>query len=223
MRRVLLGCAAVLLVVGGGAGITAGGWLLTTFGPDGILKGSLGEIVPQPGSLAVVVDVERFDVAVSLPDGFAQTRLAVRPSAGDVVFLGAGPTSEVDVYLTGTAYTVAARTATGWETRFVPGDRTVDLPGPVAWWLAIDQGPEAGIVVPPQRPLTVVMAHPGGVASGPLAVGYEVLVPQAGGWSIGLLAAGSAAVLLGIGCAIVALLLGRRSGKHQRRGSHAAV
>jgi hypothetical protein len=223
MRRVLLALAAVVLLAAGGAGVAAGAWLTATFGTDGVLRGSLGQIVPEPASLATVVDIDRFDVAVSLPDGFSETRLVVRPSSADVVFVGAAPTTEVDVYLSGSPYTVAAREGAMWVTRAVPGDRSVVLPGPVAWWLAIDQAPEAAIVVPSQRPLTVVMAHPGGVPSGPLDVGYEVVVPQARAWAVGLIIAGAVSFLLGLTCVVLVFALGRRRGRHVRRGSHAAV
>lgn len=223
MRRLLLAVAALVLLAAGVAGVVAGAWLTATFGTDGVLRGSLGQIDPEPASLATVVDIDRFDVAVSLPDGFAETRLVVRPSSADVVFVGAATTSEVDVYLSGSPYTVAAKDGATWVTRAVPGDRSVGLPGPVAWWLAIDQAPEAAIVVPSLRPLTVVMAHPGGVPSGPLDVGYEVLVPQARAWSVGLIIAGAVSFGLGVTCAVLAVVLGRRRGRHVRRGSHAAV
>lgn len=223
IRRLLLAVLALLLLAGGGAAIVGGVWLLGTFGSDGVLRGSLGRIEPVPGTLATIVDVDRFAVDVSLPEGLSETRLSVRPVQGDVLFLGAAPTADLDSYLAGSPYTVAARTGTTWETREVPGERPVDLPGPAAWWLAIDQGPQPAISVPAERPLTIVVAHPGAQPTGPIDVSYEVLLPQARAWAIGLFVAGGVLVLLGLAAAVGAVLLGRRRGRHQRRGAHAAA
>lgn len=223
IRRILLALLALVLLAGGGATIAGGVWLLGTFGTEGVLRGSLGQIVPGDGSLATIVDVERFDVEVALPAGLTETRLAVQPAEGDVLFLGAGPTSDLDAYLSGSPYTVAARSGAEWTTRDVPGDRPADLPGPAPWWLAIDQGPQPSITVPTERPLTIVVAHPGAQPSGPVDVSYEVLMPQARAGAIALFVGGGVLILLGLAAGVGAVLVGRRRGRHQRRGAHAAA
>lgn len=223
IRRVLLAVVALVLLAAGAATIAGGVWLLGTFGSDGVLRGSLGRIDPVPGTLSTIVDIERFEVDVSLPDGLAETRLAVRPVAGDVLFLGAAPTPDLDAYLAGSPYTVAALSGSTWQTREVPGERPADLPGPAPWWLAIDQGPQPSISVPAERPLTVVVAHPGAQPTGAFDVSYEVLLPQARPASIALFAVGGVLLLLGVAAAVGAALVRGRRGRHARRGAHAAA
>ncbi len=204
-RQILLAVASVVLLAMGAAAATGAIWLLSTFGDDGRMSFAAGTITPQPGSSATIVDVERFGASIPYVGERGTTTLAV--STGDrgdptaVLFLGAAATQDVDAYLAGAPYTVAYRDPSvtgGWVTRAVPGQAVPVAPRGGLPWLAEDVGQRPDIEVPDQRPLTIVVMHPAGVATGPVGVSIDVTVPEAPRWGLGLAVAAGALVFAGL-------------------------
>jgi hypothetical protein len=223
LGRVVLGVAGVLLLL---AGIALGGaaaWASAVFGSDGVLRLDAGTITPAPGTIATVIDVDRFSATVPYVGGLGTTSLSVSSGdAGDpsdTMFIGAAGTPAVDAYLRGTPYSVAIREDDDWTVRGVPGASAPSFPREQALWIADDVGRRAAIQVPQERPLTVVLMHPSAIPSGQLALAVDFAVPGVTTW-VGWLLAG-AAVLLAAGAGLVVLAMRRPRGAG-RAPRHAA-
>lgn len=218
VMRVALGVAAVLLLL---AGLAAGGlavWASAVFGSDGALRVDAGTITPAPGTIATIVDVDRFSATVPYVGDLGTTSLSVTSGdagdASDTVFLGAARTPEVDAYLKGTPYSVAIREGDAWTVRAVPGAAVPPLPREQDLWITDDVGRRASIEVPQDRPLTLVLMHPSAVPGAQLALSVDVAVPAVATWVVwGLVAAG---VLIALGVLLLALAVSRRrtAGRH---------
>jgi hypothetical protein len=218
--RVVLGVAGVLLLL---AGLALGGlatWASAVFGSDGALRFEAGTITPAPGTLATIIDVERFSATVPYLGSLGTTRLSVTSGdAGDpsdTVFLGAAGTPAVDAYLKGTPYSVAIREGDAWSVREVPGAAVPLLPREQDLWITDDVGRRASIQVPTERPLTLVLMHPSAIPSGPLSLAVDFSVPGVTSWVVWLLV--GAGTLLVIGAVVLLLAVRRR----RSTGRHAA-
>jgi hypothetical protein len=216
--RVVLGVAGVLLLL---AGLAAGGlaaWASAVFGSDGALSLDAGTITPAPGTLATIVDVDRFSATVPYVGGLGTASLAVGSGdAGDpsdTVFLGAAGTPAVDAYLKGTPYSVAIREADTWTVREVPGASVPPLPRDQGLWITDDVGRRASIQVPQERPLTLVLMHPSAIPSGPLTLTVDFAVPGVTTWVTWLLAAAGLLLVLGTVLLLVAIRRRRSTGRH---------
>jgi len=220
VMRVVLGVAAALLLL---AGLAAGGlaaWASSVFGSDGALRFDAGTITPAPGTIATIVDVDRFSATVPYVGDLGTTSLSVTSGdagdASDTVFLGAAGTPAVDAYLKGTPYSVAIREGDAWTVRAVPGAAVPQRPREQDLWITDDVGRRASIAVPQERPLTLVIMHPSAIPSPQLALSVDVTVPAVTTWVVwGLVAAG---VLILMGALLLALALRRR----RTAGRHAA-
>lgn len=220
VMRVVLGVAAVLLLLAGLAAGGLAGWASSVFGSDGALRVDAGTITPAPGTIATIVDVDRFSATVPYVGDLGTTSLSVTSGdagdASDTVFLGAGSTLAVDAYLKGTPYSVALREGGEWTVRAVPGAAAPALPREQDLWITDDVGRRASIDVPQERPLTLVIMHPSAIPSAQLALSVDVTVPAVTTWvGWGLVAAG---VLIVLGVLLLALALRRR----RTAGRHAA-
>ncbi len=230
VKKVLLGAVAVLLLLAGAAAGAAALWVDAALGSEGRITIDAGTITPAPLSQATVFDVDRFGATVPVIGAFGNTTLAVssgeRGDPSDTLFIGAGPTADVDAYLKGSTYTVAIRQGDEWTTREVPGVTSAPLPGEQGFWLADDVGPRPSVAVPDQRPVTVVLMHPAGLPSGPLVVGIDFTVPDAGSWVRWLAIACAVLLLLGLVLLITAIRMNRGPGRHSggaaTTGKHAA-
>ncbi len=136
--RVVLGVGGVLLLLGGLAAGGAAAWTSAVFGSDGALRIDTGTITPAPGTIATLIDVERFGASVPYLGSLGRTSLSVTSGdtgdPSDTMFIGAAGTAAVDAYLRGTPYSVAIREGDDWTVRAVPGTSVPPLPrraGPV--------------------------------------------------------------------------------------------
>lgn len=220
VMKVLLGVAGVLLLL---AGLAAGGlaaWASAVLGSDGALRIDAGTITPAEGTIATIVDVDRFSATVPYIGGLGTTRLAVASGdAGDpsdTVFVGAAGTPAVDEYLRGTPYSVAIREDGAWTVRAVPGTAVPALPREQDLWITDDVGRRASIEVPQERPLTLVLMHPSAIPSERLVLTVDFTLPGVATWVVSLLVA--AGVLLGLGVVLLVLAVRRR----RSTGRHAA-
>jgi hypothetical protein len=223
--RVVLGVAGVLLLL---AGLVTGGvaaWASAVLGADGVLRYDAGTIIPAPGTIATIVDVERFDAAVPYVDALGTTSLSVasgeQGDPSDTLFLGAAETARVDAYVKGSAYSVGILDGGDWVVRDVPGTAALPLPGSQDIWIADDVGRRASIEVPQARPLTLVLMHPAGIPSGPLVLSVDFTVPDVDDWVARL--AVVAGVLLLLGALLVVIALRRRRGPGRHRSGPPAT
>lgn len=218
VMRVVLGVAGVLLLL---AGLAAGGlaaWGSAVFGSDGALRFDAGTITPLPGTVATIIDVDRFGATVPYVDSLGSTSLSVSSGGAgdpsDTMFVGAAGTSAVDGYLKGTPYSVALREGDSWTVREVPGVSVPTLPREQDLWLTDDVGRTASIQVPSDRPLTLVLMHPSAIPSGPLALTVDFTVPGVTTWVMWLLVAGGVLILLGAVLVAIAVRRRRSTGRH---------
>jgi hypothetical protein len=226
LGRVVLGTAGVLLLL---VSLVAGGvaaWASAVFGSDGVLRLDAGTITPAPGTIATVIDVDRFSATVPYVGDLGTTSLSVSSGdAGDpsdTMFVGAAGTPAVDAYLRGTPYSVAIREGDSWTVRAVPGASEPALPREQDLWITDDVGRRAAIQVPQERPLTLVLMHPSAIPSSQLALAVDFAVPGVMTWVAWLL--GGAAVLLVAGAVLLVLALRRprRAGRHAAGAAPAA-
>jgi hypothetical protein len=217
--RVLLGVVGVLLLLAGIATAGAAAWASSVFGADGVLRYDAGTITPAPGTIATIVDVDRFDATVPYIDALGTTSLSVtsdgRGDPSDTVFLGAADTARVDAYVRGTAYSVGIREGGEWTVRAVPGAARPELPRSQDLWITDDVGRRAAIEVPQARPLTLVLMHPSAIPSGPLVLSVDFTVPDVATWITWLLVVAAGLVLLGVILVVIAVRRRRGGGRHR--------
>lgn len=229
VKRVIVGFLAVLLIAAGLATGATAVWANQVFGSDGILAFDAGTITPDDGSGATIVDVDRFGATVPYLEEIGVTTLSVttgeRGDPSDTLFIGAGPTPDVDAYLKGTPYSVAIREGDSWVTRQVPGVSPAAPPRQQDLWLTNAVGSPAAIAIPDERPITLVVMHPAGLPSGPVTLSIDFTVPDAANYIAGLIAAAVILLLIGLILLFVAVRVLRKRGRHEfdpSAGAHAA-
>jgi hypothetical protein len=212
--RAVLGVVGVLLLIAGLAAGGAAAWASAVFGSDGALRSDAGTVTPVPGTIATIIDVDRFGATVPYVGALGRTSLSVTSGdtgdPSDTVFLGAARTPAVDAYLRGTPYSVAIREGDAWSVRAVPGTSLPALPREQDLWITDDVGRRASIEVPPERPLTLVLMHPSALPSSQLVLTVDVTLPAVTTWVVWLLVA--AAVLIALGVLLLLLSFRRRRG-----------
>jgi asparagine N-glycosylation enzyme membrane subunit Stt3 len=219
VKKILLGLlAAVLLLVGGALGAAAI-WAYSTFGSNGLMSFSAGTITPGPQAKSLLLDVDRFGATVPYLQDYGTTTLSASTlQSGDptqTLFLGAAPTPDVDAFVKGSPYAVAVRQGDSWTTRDVPGLAPPGLPTEQTFWLASGLGPRPSITVPTQRPLTLLIMHPSGLPTGPVAITIDFTVRNASTWIAGLAIASAGCLLLGIATLILLGRIRSHRGRHQ--------
>jgi len=216
--RAVLGVAGILLLL---AGLAAGGvaaWASAVFGSEGALRFDAGTIIPAPGSIATIVDVDRFSATVPYVGSLGSTSLSVGSGdAGDpsdTVFAGAAGTPAVDAYLRGTPYSVAFRDGDAWTVRAVPGAAIPALPREQDLWITEDVGRQATIQVPQERPITLVLMHPSAIPSEQFVLTVDFTVPGVMTWVGWLLVAAGVLLVAGLVLVLLALRRRRSTGRH---------
>ena len=219
IKRVLTAIVAVLLLIAGGALAAAAGWVHTAFDESGTMRFDAGTITPGPDARSTVIDVATFGATVPYIGEFGSTRLSVttgeRGDPSDVLFIGAASTDDVDAFVKGSPYAVALRIGSEWITKEVPGALIPPLPRDQPFWLAQEVGPNPGLVVPSDRPLTLLIMHPAGIPSGPLTLSIDFTIPLAARWSLGLAIAAGVLLIVGVVLLIVVARMRGRRGRHE--------
>lgn len=207
----------VVALVLGCLGLLAGTAFLGAAATLGVLQGTLRDddgFVMSGGeelsttSYAIAsesLETKLADGAEVVPDRLlGDTRLTVEPRGAGAVFVGIGPTDEVEAYLADVAHTVVVdfdSTGKGVEPvyRDVSGAAPVGLPEDAVPWTARASGPGAQDLrwAVEDGDWTVVVMNADATAgvAADVAVGAELPVT---GWAIGLMAAlGGLSVLVG--------------------------
>ena len=218
IKKILMGLLAVILLLAGGIAAAAAIWSYSTFGMDGQMSFDAGTISPGPVARSTILDVDRFGATVPYIGKYGTTTLSVsgeEPGDGTTtLFIGAAPTPEVDAYVKGTPYAVAFRDGDAWTTRDVPGTSPPALPRTQTFWTAQAVGARPAIVVPEERPLTLVLMHPSALPSGPLTLSIDFTVHNASRWITGLAIAAGVLLVLGIIALVMVFRVGGRKGRH---------
>ncbi len=219
IKRILIGLlAAVLLIAGGVAGACAI-WAYSTFGTNGRMSFDAGTITPGPTAKSTVLDVDKFGATVPYIGAYGTTSLSATTGLpgdpSETLFLGAAPTDQVDAFVKGTPYAVAIRAGSGWTTREVPGVGDPKLPRTQSFWTAQAVGAQPSIIVPEQRPLTLVIMHPSAIPSGPVTLSIDFTVQRAAQWITGLAIASAILLVLGVLALVLLFRMKGRKGRHQ--------
>ena len=219
VKRVLVAIVAVLLLLLGGALGAAAFWANGAFDDNGVMRFDAGTITPGTDARSTIVDVARFGATIPYIGDLGTTRLSVTTGESadpsNTLFIGAAATPDVDTFVKGSAYAVGIREGADWITREVPGALIPGLPRDQQFWLAQDVGRNPGIVVPSERPLTLLIMHPAGIPSGPLVLSIDFAIPQASQWVLGMAIASGVLLLVGLTLVFVVVRMRGRRGRHE--------
>ena len=219
IKRILVGLLAAVLLIAGGIAAAAAIWAYSTFGMKGLMSFDAGTITPGPTAASTILDIDKFGATVPYIGAYGATSLSVTTNqTGDpteTLFIGAARTSDVDVYVKGTPYAVAIRQGSEWTTREVPGVATPALPRTQTFWQAQAVGARPAIVVPEERPLTLVIMHPSGIPSGPVTLNIDFTVRNASQWITGLAIAAGILLVLGVLALVILFRMRGSRGRHQ--------
>ncbi|MEI6360612.1 MAG: hypothetical protein WCP95_00625 [Actinomycetes bacterium] len=219
IKRILVGLLAAVLLLAGGAAAAAAIWAYSTFGMNGLMSFDAGTIAPGSTAKSTILDIDKFGATVPYIGAYGTTTLSVTSDEpGDstqTLFIGAAKTEAVDGYVKGTPYAVAIRDGSEWTTRDVPGTGQPALPRTQTFWDVQAVGARPSIVVPDQRPLTLVVMHPSAIPSGPVTLSIDFTVRNASQWITGLAIASGILLLLGILALVVLFRMRGRKGRHQ--------
>ncbi len=219
VKRVLVAILAVLLLIMGGVLGAAAIWANSAFDENGVMRTDAGTIDPGANARSTIIDIDRFEASVPYIGELGTTRLTVMTGEGsdpsNTLFFGAAATSDVDTFVKGSAYAVGIRDGSEWVTREIPGALIPPLPRDQQFWLAQDVGRNPGIVVPSDRPLTLLVMHPSGVPSGPLTLSLDFAIPQIAKWVLGMAIAAVVLIIIAIILIIVVIRMRGRRGRHE--------
>jgi hypothetical protein len=219
IKRILVGLLAAVLLIAGGAAGAAAIWAYSTFGMSGLMSFDAGTISPGPSARSTILDIDKFGATVPYIGAYGTTTLSVSTGepgdSSETLFIGAAKTADVDAYVKGTPYAVAIREGTEWTTRDVPGVGEPELPRTQSIWTVQAVGARPAIVVPDERPLTLVVMHPSTIPSGPVSLSIDFTVKNASEWITGLAIASGILLLLGVLALVVLFRMRGHKGRHQ--------
>lgn len=145
------------------------------------------------------------------PSLLDKVRIRVTPtSPGSTLFVGIGPSRDVDRYLAGVSHTVISDFWTN-KTEVVNGATPASAPATQNFWVASDTGPGTRnlVWVPTDGSWTVVVMNADGRSGIDVGADLGARLPAVPWIAVGLLAAG--AVLLVGGSLLIAVAIRRRS------------
>ncbi|SES45160.1 DUF4389 domain-containing protein [Actinokineospora terrae] len=128
---------------------------------------------------------------VGVADAVGKTRITA--SGGQAVFLGVGPTADVERYLSGVAHTRVTSFGSGSAaTAEIPGGEPATGPGAEAFWIAATEGPGAQRLTwtPEAGQWTVVVMNADASAGVAVQATASATLPALPWLSLGLLVAG---------------------------------
>lgn len=207
-RVLLLILGTILIVVGLLIGLV-GGRLAAMVGPSGTAQHTVGKV--EGDGYALVANEFTINTGSSAIDGLGNFDVSAKSTTTNQLFMGIGPTKEVNEYLSGAARDVVSDVTDG-SSRVVPipGTRVPSDPTAQDFWLAQSQGQNPKVPLAKSGPdttlviMNVVPAKPVG-ATVALGMTSSSLFPL----SLGLLILGVLLFVLGV----FACVKGIRSGK----------
>jgi hypothetical protein len=217
-RIVLIVLGAVLLVIGALAAI-AGGVVMALFGSNNTLSSGVQHVTtPTRALVSPAASIEGASGAQTVL-GSVRLRFTATPTgAGQHLFLGIGPASSVDSYLTGVSHDVATNVTVApfhlTLTRY-GGTATPSPPGSQSFWVAEASGSHPTLTwTVTSGSYRVVAMNTDAAAPVAFAGGLDLTIPHVFAIGIGLLIGGIVFFLVGVVLVILGAL--DRSGPQPR-------
>ena len=211
-RRVVLIVLGILLLVIGALIAIAGGALMAFFGSDNTLSSGVQQVSTSTHALVSPADSIQGTSGAQTVFGSVRLRITATPTgARHLLFLGIGPASAVDRYLSGVSYDVATNVSvTPFHLTLARQGGTATPPPPESqsFWVAKASGNHPTLTwTVTSGSYRVVVMNTDAAAPVAFAGGLDLTIPHSFAIGIGLLIGGIVLILI----AIVLIVLGARS------------
>ena len=211
-RRVVLIVLGVLLYLIGALIAIAGGALMAFFGSNNTLSSGMQQVSTPTRALVSPADSIQGTSGAQTVIGSVRLRITATPTgAGHDLFLGIGPASAVDRYLSGVSYDVATNVSvTPFHLTLArqSGTATPSPPGSQSFWVAKASGNHPTLTwTVTSGSYRVVVMNTDAAAPVAFAGGLDLTIPHSFAIGIGLLIGGIVLILI----AIVLIVLGARA------------
>ena len=210
-RVVLFVLGGVLLVIGALAAI-AGGALMALFGSNDTLSSGVQQVSTPTRALVSPAGLIQGVSGAQTVVGSVRLRIRATPTgAGHLLFLGIGPASAVDRYLSGVSHDVATDVSvTPFHLTLARqgGTATPPPPGSQSFWVAKASGNHPALTwTVTSGSYRVVVMNTDAAAPVAFAGGLDLTIPHSFAIGIGLLIGGIVLIVI----AIVLIVLGARA------------
>src|SRR5215831_10289970 len=210
-RVVLIALGVVLLVIGALAAI-GGGALMALFGSNNTLGSGVQQVSTPTRALVSPADSVQGASGAQTVVGNVRLRLTATPAGtGHRLFLGIGPQSAVDRYLSGVGYDVATDVSVDpfhLTLARHAGTATPPPPGSQSFWVAKASGTHPTLTwTVTNGSYRVVVMNTDAAAPVAFAAGLDLTIPHSFAIGIGLLIGGIVLILI----AIALIVLGART------------
>jgi hypothetical protein len=211
-RRVVLIVLGVLLLVIGALAAIAGGALMALFGSNNTLSSGVQQVSTPTRALVSPADSIQGASGAQTVVGSVRLRITATPTgAGHLLFLGIGPASAVDRYLSGVSHDVATDVSvTPFHLTLARqgGTATPPPPGSQSFWVAKASGNHPTLTwTVTSGSYRVVVMNTDAAAPVAFAGGLDLTIPHSFAIGIGLLIGGIVLIVI----AIALIVLGARA------------
>ena len=216
-KRVVLIVLGVLLLVIGALAAIAGGALMALFGSNDTLSSGVQQVSTPTRALVSPAGSIQGASGAQTVVGSVRLRITATPTgAGHLLFLGIGPASAVDRYLSGVSHDVATDVSvTPFHLTLARHGGTATPPPPESqsFWVAKASGNHPTLTwTVTSGSYRVVVMNTDAAAPVAFAGGLDLTIPHSFAFGIGLLIGGIVLILI----AIVLIVLGARARPQSR-------
>ena len=216
-RRVVLFVLGGLLLVIGVLAAIGGGALMALFGSNNTLSSGVQQVSTPTRALVSEAGSIQGASGAQTAVGSARLRITATPTgAGHLLFLGIGPASAVDRYLSGVSHDVATDvTVTPFHLTLARqgGTATPAPPGSQSFWVAKASGTHPTLTwTVTNGSYRVVVMNTDAAAPVAFSGGLDLTIPHSFAIGIGLLIGGIALIVI----AIALIVLGARARPRSR-------
>jgi hypothetical protein len=202
-RRIVLIVLGVLLLVIGALAAIGGGALMALFGSSDTLSSGVQQVSTLTRALVSPADSIQGASGAQTVVGNVRLRITATPAgAGHQLFVGIGPASAVDRYLSGVSHAVATDVSVSPFRLTLErhgGTLTPPPPGSQSFWVAQASGNHPTLTwTVTSGSYRVVVMNTDAAAPVAFAGGLDLTVPHSFGIGIGLLIGGIVLILIGI-------------------------
>lgn len=207
-RKVVLIVLGVLLLVIGALAAIGGGALMALFGSNDILSSGVQQVSTPTRALVSPAGLIQGASGAQTVIGSVRLRItATSAGAGQTIFVGTGPASAVDSYLSGVSYDVATDVSVDPFHRTLSrhgGTATPPPPGSQSFWVAQASGNHPTLTwTVTSGSYRVVVMNTDAAAPVAFAGGLYLTVPHSFAIGIGLLIGGIVLILIAIGLIVL--------------------
>lgn len=207
-RKVVLIVLGVLLLVIGALAAIGGGALMALFGSNDTLSSGVQQVSTPTRALVSPAGLIQGASGAQTVIGSVRLRItATSAGAGQTIFVGIGPASAVDSYLSGVSYDVATDVSVDPFHRTLSrhgGTATPPPPGSQSFWVAQASGNHPTLTwTVTSGSYRVVVMNTDAAAPVAFAGGLYLTVPHSFAIGIGLLIGGIVLILIAIGLIVL--------------------